>query len=283
ATRPDGQFVYVVTQGDGQLYTISTVSNTATSAQPVGVGANYILYDKSMNRLYVTSPSTGLVYIFSATGNTPTPLPTPSGNPPGALLIPPVPPCAAAPATCGPVTPVSVAALSDGSRFYVASYQIQTPCSDPYAGSGPCIIPMLTVFDAKSLTIRAASSSYFGAELSLLSGPPFGQADLTTTPATPPQYAIPVAPSCAPAAIYSPSATRFRIFAAASADSSHVYVSICDAGAIADVSTTTNTVSQGTNADDRLVIDLLAPFSAAAPGPNSQPPPQSPVFLLTGQ
>ncbi|HWZ78497.1 MAG TPA: hypothetical protein VNX87_18275 [Candidatus Sulfotelmatobacter sp.] len=279
AASLDGQFVYVVTQGDGQLSTISTVSNTVTSAQPVGVGANYILYDKSMNRLYVTSPASGLLYIFSAAGNTPTPLPTPSGNPPGALVIPPVPPCAAAPATCGPVTPVSVAALPDGSRFYVASYQIQTPCSDPYAGTGPCIIPMATVFDAHSLTIRVASSSYFGAELSLLSGPPFAPVN----PPTPPQYAIPVAQSCAPVAIYSPSTTRFRMFATASADSSHVYVSICDAGAIADVSTTTNTVNQGTNADDRLVIDLLAPFSAAAPGPNNQPPPQSPIFLLTGQ
>ncbi len=280
ATRPDGQFVYVVTQGDGQLYTISTVSNTVMSApQSVGVGANYILYDKSMNRLYVTSPASGLVYIFSATGNTPAPLPTPSGNPPGALVIPPVPPCAAAPATCGPVTPVSVAALPDGSRFYVASYQIQTPCSDPYAGTGPCIIPMATVFDARSLTIRAASTSYFGAELALLSGPPF----VPATSTTPPQYAIPVAPSCTPAAVYSPSGTRFRMFATASADSSHVYVSICDAGAIADVSTTTNTLNQGTNADDRLVIDLLAPFSAGAPGPNNQPPPQSPVFMLAGQ
>ena len=283
AASLDGQFIYVVTQGDGQLSTISTVSNTVTSAQPVGVGANYLLYDKSMNRLYVTSPGTGLVYIFSAAGNTPTPLPTPSGNPPGALVIPPVPPCAAAPATCGPVTPVSVAALPDGSRLYVASYQTQTPCSDPYAGSGPCIIPMATVFDAHSLTIRAASSSYFGAELSLLSGPPFVPANPTGTPPTPPQYAIPVAPSCVPAAIYSPSGPRFRMFATASADSSHVYVSICDAGAIADIATTTNTVNQGTNADDRLVIDLLAPFSAAAPGPNNQPPPQSPVFLLAGQ
>lgn len=283
AASLDGQFVYVVTQGDGQLSTISTVSNTVTSAQPVGVGANYILYDKSMNRLYVTSPASGLVYIFSAAGNTPTPLPTPSGNPPGALVIPPVPPCATAPATCGPVTPVSVAALPDGSRFYVASYQTQTPCSDPYAGSGPCIIPMLTVFDAHSLAIRTASSSYFGAELSLLSGPPFVPADFSTTPPKPPQYAIPATPSCVPAAIYSPSSTRFRMFATASADSSHVFVSICDAGAIADVSTMTNTVNQGTNADDRLVIDLLAPFSAAAPGPNNQPPPQSPVFLLAGQ
>lgn len=196
-------------------------------------------------------------------------------------MIPPVKPCAAAPANCGPVTPVSVAALPDGSRFYVASYQTQSPCSDVYAGSGSCIIPMVTVFDAKSLTIRTASSSYFGAELSLLSSPPFGPVDLVHS--IPPQYAVPEAPSCAPAAIYTPGSTRFRMFATAAADSSHVYVSICDAGAIADISTTTDTVTQGTNAEDRLVIDLMAPFSAGAPGVNNQPPPQSPVFLLTGQ
>jgi len=249
----------------------------------VGAGANYILYDKNTSRLYVTNPSTGLVYLFSAIGDSPTPLPTPAGNPPGALVIPPVPPCVAAPATCGPVTPVSIAALPDGSRFYVASYQTQTPCSDLNAGSGSCIIPMVTVFDAHSLTIRTASSSYFGAELSLLSGPPFVPADFNTNPPKPPQYAIPATQSCVPAAIYSPGSTRFRMFATAAADSSHVYVSICDAGVIAAISTVTNTVSQGTNAEDRLVIDLLAPLSAAPPGANNQPPPQNPIFLLTGQ
>jgi len=284
ASRPDGQRIYVVTTGDGQLNTIRA-DNTVAS-QSVGVGANYVLYDKSLNRLYVTSPAAttsanGLVYVFSAASDSPTPLATPSGNPPGALIVSPVPPCVTAPATCGPVIPVSVAALPDGSRFYVASYQRQSPCSDSYVGAVACIIPMVTVFDARSLTIRTASSSFFGPELSLLSSPPFGPVVLT--PPTPPQYAIPEATSCAPAAIYSPGSTRFRMFATAAADSSHVYVSICDAGAIADISTTTNTVSQGTNADDRLVIDLLAPFSAAAPGLNNQPPPQSPVFLLTGQ
>ena len=276
ATRPDGQRIYVVTAGDGQLYTIR--ADDTVSAQPVGGGANYVLYDKSKNRLYVTSPAAstnanGLVYVFSATTDLPTPLPTPSGNPPGALIIPPVPPCSAAPATCGPVMPVSVAALPDGSRLYVASYQRQSPCSDTNAGAGACIIPMVTVFDAGSLTIRTASSSIFGPELALLSAPPFALG----------QYAVPEAASCAPAAVYSPGSTRFRLFATAAADSSHVYVSICDAGAIADISTTTNTVSQGTNADDRLVIDLMAPFSAAGPGLNNQPPPQTPVFLVTGQ
>lgn len=287
ASRPDGQQVYVVTAGDGQLYTIRA-DNTVASI-PVGAGANYVLYDKSLNRLYVTSPAAtatanGLVYVFSATVNSPMPLVTPSGNPPGALIIPQVPPCATSPSTCGPVIPVSIAALPDGSRFYVASYQIQSPCSDSNAGTGSCVIPMVTVFDARNLTIRTASSSLFGPELSLLSDscPPGSQTNCFS-PFALGQYAVSRNTSCDPPPVYTPSSTRFRMFAAASADSSHVYVSICDAGAIADISTTTNTVSQGTNANDKLVIDLLAPNSAGALGGNGQPLPQSPVFLLAGQ
>jgi hypothetical protein len=171
------------------------------------------------------------------------------------------------------VIPVSVAALPDGSRFYVASYQTQSPCSDPAAGTGSCIIPMVTVFDAGSFAIRPASSSIFGSELSLFSSPPFAMG----------QYAVPEVTACKPAAVYSPSSTRFRLFAAAAADSSHLYVSICDAGAIASITTTTDTVTQGTNESDRLVIDLLAPLSARSVGSNNQTPPQNPIFLLVGQ
>ncbi len=267
ASRPDGQQIYVVTASDGMLNTISTAGNTVASTL-VAPGANYILYDKSRNRLYVTSPAAtaganGLVSVFSASG--PSLL--------GTVAVPAVPPCAAAPNTCGPVIPVSVAALPDSSRFYVASYQIQSPCSDPNAGTGSCIIPMVTVFDAGTLTIRSVSSSMFGSTLSLFTSPPFATG----------QYAVPEVAACRPAAAYSPSSTRFRLFAAASADGSRVYVSICDAGAIASITTTTNTVTQGTNQSDRLVIDLLAPLSAGSVNSGGQTPPQSPVFLLTGQ
>jgi len=272
ASRPDGQQIYVVTAGDGQLYTIQA-DNSVTS-QSVGTGANFVLYDKGLNRLYVTSPAAsvganGSVYVFNAVGNSPTQPPTQLA----AVSVPAVPKCAAAPATCGPVIPVSVAALPDGSRFYVASYQTQSPCSDPNAGTGSCIIPMVTVFDARTYAIRSASSSIFGSELSLFTSPPFAIG----------QYAVPEVTACKPVPVYSPSSTRFRLFATAAEDSSHVYVSICDAGAIASIATTTNTVTQGTNQSDRLVIDLLAPLSAGSVGASNQTPPQSPVYLLTGQ
>ena len=34
----------------------------------VGAGANFLLYDSHLNRLYVTNPSNGNLYVFSATG-----------------------------------------------------------------------------------------------------------------------------------------------------------------------------------------------------------------------
>ncbi|HYM77796.1 MAG TPA: hypothetical protein VE377_17610 [Candidatus Dormibacteraeota bacterium] len=279
--RLNGQRVYVLTQGNGQrripsqLYTIDTTTNTVLSTQALGVGAsgagaNYVLYDKNLDRLYVPNPNSGSVYVFSATTDPPTLL----GGAPLTIPIPPASPCASATAGCGPVVPSAVAALPDGSRFYVASYQTQSPCSDPNAGTGTCVIPFVTVYDAPSLTVKQLATSTFAPQLALFTTPfPFATG----------QYAVPEVASCVPLTVYKPGTTRFRIFATAAADSSHVYVSICDAGAIADISTTTNTLNQGTNSPDTLVIDLLAPFSAAAPGSNNEPPPQNPLFLLTGQ
>jgi len=162
------------------------------------------------------------------------------------------PPCSSA------CSPVSVTALPDGSRFYVASYQTETTCSDPNVGATACIIPILTVFDAPSMTIKPAPSTLLtgSPSLSLLTSPPF----------SPTQYAVTPVAACAPPATYAPGTTRFRMFTSAAADSSHVYVSICDAGAVADVSTTTNTISQGTNAPDTLVTDITAPFGACTGG-----------------
>jgi hypothetical protein len=276
-----GQRVYVVTQGDGKLYSIDTTnptSNAVVSTVSVGAGANYVLFDKNLNRLYVTNPSSGVVYVFSATTDPPTLM---GGAP---VSIPSAPACAGATPACGPVTPVSVTALPDGSRFYVASYQLQPlPCVDPNvttAASGNCVIPIVTVFDAQTLTIKNVSSSIFAPALAMLTAPPFAAAAQGNN--NTPQFAVAEETLCAPPAVYSPGTTRFRMFATAATDGSHVYVSICDAGGIADIVTNTNTLSQGTNAADRLVIDLLAPFSAA-PAVNNEPPPQSPIFMFTGQ
>jgi YVTN family beta-propeller protein len=267
--RVDSQKVYVLTQGDGQLVTIDTATDTVTSSLSVGgAGANFMLYDPRLNRLYVTNPAAGMVFVFSDTGG--------ANDTPSLLASLAIPGLSASTTPmcpgCSTAFPVSVTALADGSRFYVASYQTADTCPGV---TGTCVIPSLTVFDANSLTLKYPSTPV----LPLL-GFPFAVA----------QYGVPQVLACGsvpPAlnALYSPTTTRFRVFTTAAADSSHVYVSMCDAGYIADINTTnsnTNDPGGGTPADS-LVADLPTAFSNGPTQGNGQSPNQSPVFLLTGQ
>jgi YVTN family beta-propeller protein len=250
--RGDSQKMYVLTQGDGQLVTIDVATDTVTSSLPVGAGANFIFFNPTLNRLYVTNPVTSTLYVFSDTG----------GISPVTNAVSDIPvqlaaisfalgsaPCPTGPSAC---FPVSVAALLDGSRFYVASYQTASSCPDPVVGaSSACVIPTLTVFDANSLGLKYPST------------PPL---TLLTSPFATGQYALPPVGSCVspvPPALYAPGATRFRIFTTAAQDSSHVYVSMCDAGAIADIITTgsnTNNNGGGPIPPDTLVTDLPTAF-----------------------
>jgi hypothetical protein len=114
---------------------------------------------------------------------------------------------------------------------------------------------MVTVFDALSMTVKQVSSSLLSPtqSLSLLTSPQFASA----------QYAVAPVTSCVPAPTYAPGSTRFRMFAAASADSSHVYVSVCDAATIADINTSSDSISSaGNNTPDILVTNIVPPFGA---------------------
>lgn len=67
---------------------------------------------------------------------------------------------------------------------------------------------------------------------------------------------------------------RFRISIASSTAGEKVYIANCDAGSTAILRTS----------DDTLMLDINAPAgSFAAQGNIGQPPPQNPVFVLTGQ
>jgi YVTN family beta-propeller protein len=267
--RGDSQKVYVLTEGDGMLVTIDTATDTISSSLPVGAGANFVFFDPNLNRLYVTNPVTSMVYVFSDTGgpnDTPTQL---------AAISFAAPDSAACPLGC---TPLSVTALRDGTRFYVASYQLQSSCSDPVVGASPCVIPGLSVFDANSFALKLPT-------LTLLTDPPF--AGPLNDNDSPYQYAVPPVAACASPiypTLYTPGATRFRVFTTAAADSSAVYVSMCDAGAVAVINTTdsnTNgTVGSGTPPDS-LVTDLPAAY--AGPSQTTGSPLQNPIFMLTGQ
>lgn len=262
--RGDSQKIYVLTQGDGQLVTIDTATDTVSSSLPVGAGANFIFFDPNLNRLYVTNPVTSKVYVFSDTGGA-------NDTPAQLAAISFAAGSAPCPSGCAPT---SVTALADGTRFYVASYQMAAACPQGSGVAGPCVIPGLTVFNANSLSLQ-----YPGAPtLSLLSSPfAVGQT------AVPPVAACvsPVLP-----ALYAPGATRFRMFTTASVDSSHVYVSMCDAGYIADIITTgsnTNGSGDGNVSPDTLVTDLPTAFGAGPIQASGYPANQNPIFMMPGQ
>lgn len=275
--RGDSRKVYVLTQGDGQLVTIDVATDTVTGSLPVGAGANFMFLDSHLNRLYVTNPVTSTVYVFSDTGG-------PNDTPVQLVAISFAVGSAPCPTSASNCSPTSVTALPDGSRFYVASYEIASTCPDPTVTASPCIIPRLTVFDANSFTVKYPSAP----SLTLLTwSPPCTGTSCPTGPFATNQYALPPVATCASPvlpALYTPGTTRFRVFTAASTDSSHVYVSMCDAGAIADVNTTDNNANNtggSSTPADTLITDLPAAYAGSSQ--NSGSAVQNPIFLLPGQ
>jgi len=235
ATRSDSQRAYVLNSGSGTVSTIDTFFDTVRSNVAVGAGANFMLYDPKLNRLYVPNPTAGTVSILDA-----------STDPPSAIT--PVVISEYIPLTSTdpqnachgqPVTPVSVTALSDGSRAYVASYQL--------TADGGQICSQVSVINTTNNTVTSTTGLVFAV-------PPSGV----------PTTAVPVAPgptgcsSARPAAsAIAPFITNagFRLSVASSADSSKVYVANCDAGSTAIIST--SSVAQ--------VVNVASPVSDFPP------------------
>src|SRR5437588_132480 len=216
ATRSDSQRAYVLNSGSGTVSTIDTFSDTVLPSNvAVGAGANFMLYDPKLNRLYVTNPTAGTVGVLDASTDPPsslTPVVISEYSP--QISTDPQNPCHGQ-----PVTPVSVTALPDGTRAYVASYQV----------SGAQICSQLSVINTANNTVASTTGLAFTV-------PPLGA--LTT--------AVPIASDetgCSSARPASPAIAPFitnagfRLSVASSLDSSKVYVANCDAGSTAIIPT----------------------------------------------
>lgn len=148
--RADSGRVYVLDQ-NGTIYVIDTASDLVVdSSHFAAAGANFMFYDGTFGRLYVTSPSADRLSVFDVSGSAPVPS---AGNP---ILIP-----VASSSPCGasPVLPSSVTVLGDGSRAYVASYQLSagTVCTqlsviDTGSGTLTTTIPLSQVSDTSAQT-----------------------------------------------------------------------------------------------------------------------------------
>ena len=138
--RSDNQKIYVLNSGSGTITSIDTISDAVTcgasglpACPSVGAGANYMVYDSFRNRLYVTNPVTNnLVTVNVAV------------DPPTVMFSTPV-----------AASPVSVAALSDGSRVYVASLQQVAPCTSNPSDTRPCIQSQVTILNAIDGSLRS--------------------------------------------------------------------------------------------------------------------------------
>jgi YVTN family beta-propeller protein len=214
AVRSDSARLYVLNSGSGTVSTIDTATDAILSNVAVGAGANFMFYDKKLNRLYVTNPTANTLSVLNVLS-----------DPPQTLATIPM-----------PASPITVTALPDGSRAYVASDLV----------SGGTAISQVTVITTSDNSVRS-----------------------TIPVATVPEVCT--------------SATRFRLYAVASADSSRVYVSNCDAGSTGIISTVNSTAAGDSHPADTLVLSMPAPLSALnSSSPGGLPPPQNPVFVLPG-
>lgn len=97
AISADNNYVFVANTGDGTMSVINTTSDTVIQTVPVGADPTQIIFDNSLSRVYVLNTAANSVSIFNASTYPLTLLQTVNTG----------------------TTPVSLAVLDNGTKFYV--------------------------------------------------------------------------------------------------------------------------------------------------------------------
>lgn len=255
AARADDARVYVLNQGGGTVSVIDTVNDVILGAPiTLAAPANYMTYDKVLDRLYLTIPATSQVAVLDVSSDPPVALP----NIDLSAVCPP--------GTCklDAVTTLPAGSNNESKKgtVYVSSYTINTTTCTQLAGAPadnpPCITTQVSVIKPPSNTLQTTITMMHTVFVNSVS---VG----TKTD-------VPALPFCDEAAA-EPHA-RFRRHIAAAADASRVFVANCDGGGMDIIRTS----------DDSFVLNLPAPVSSAPILPGQTfPPPQNPVFVLPGR
>jgi YVTN family beta-propeller protein len=222
AVRSDGARIYVLSHDAGNITVINGLlpTDAIVGTVSVGAGAGFLYYDSRRNRLYVPNPTNSTVGIYDASTDTLTHLATID-------LKAALPGGGAAPCPASGCAPVSVAALPDGTRAYIASFYLDTTSANCLQTA--CIQTQVTVVNA--LTNQAAKVI------------PLPQASVSSVA------------NCV--------AARFRISAATAIDGSRVYVSNCDASTVWSINTSGDTYFASIPAPGSAYSPTLLNISAA--------------------
>src|SRR5215470_8555039 len=220
--RSDGARIYVLSHDAGTITIINGLlpTDAVVGTVPVGAGADFFYYDRRRNRLYVPNPTTGTVGIYDANSDALTQLAVID-------LKAAIPGGGAAPCPASGCTPVSVAALPDGTRAYIASYYIDSTSANCQQTS--CVQVQVAVVDALTNQVSKAIAL--------------------------PQTSVSQVANCAGA--------RFRISAATAIDSSRVYVASCDASTVWSINTSNDTFFASIPAPGSAFSPTLLRISAA--------------------
>jgi DNA-binding beta-propeller fold protein YncE len=249
----DSKNVFVLDQATGVISAVDTFSEVVGAATgSVGAGANFMLLDRRLNRLYVTNPAASTLSIFDAsTTNT--------------AISPATPPRLLATVSVPGVNMVT--ALPDGSRVYASSSTV-APCAT--VAGDTCASWQVTVIRTSDNTITKTLD--------------FGPVDLMTL--YPPSLANPTTPG-PNVAVLACSAQRFPTSIASSADSKKVYVADCFAGSTTIINTVNDAAVLPINSPvsaycPPLLPGQTLPCQAPAPGQTPlPPPPENPVWIVT--
>jgi YVTN family beta-propeller protein len=108
-TSPDGNWIFVATQGDGvgvgALDIIATGMTAVAASTPLGVRPTFALPDATLNRLYVVNSGDNTVSVFDSSNVNPS-------------ASAPIPLLAMVPVG---TTPIGLTPLPDGTKVYVAN------------------------------------------------------------------------------------------------------------------------------------------------------------------
>ena len=262
--RSDSRRVYVLNQGSGILTAIDTSNDAVVPGGdvPVGSGANFMAYDKARNRIYIVNPASTSIIVLDVSVDPPVALPPIdlTAVPAGTTSL------CTGPGTC---IPTSISVLPDGSRAYVVSYANVTVTDPTTQLPVPATNTQVTVVNTATNSVRTlvptdptpTNANAMVAEVDTVNVTGCTTSQTIPSPAT--------------------ASVRFRVFAAAAFDNTHVYISNCDAGGTNIIQTSNDTLVFDSTTQKPLIIRAPA-SSFGPPNPSAPSPPQNPVFLVTG-